>query len=48
MLISLAMRRPIIVLEGRTNDRAYVLHGKRMAKEMFYVGLTRHVDQVYY
>ena len=34
--------------QGKTIDRAYVLHGKRMAKEMFYVGLTRHVDQVYY
>lgn len=34
--------------QGRTIDRAYVLHGKRMAREMFYVGLTRHIDQVYY
>ncbi len=29
--------------QGRTVDRAYVLHSDHMNKEMFYVGLTRHV-----
>ncbi len=28
--------------QGRTVDRAYVLHSPMMNKEMFYVGLTRH------
>ncbi|MDX8430212.1 MAG: AAA family ATPase (plasmid) [Candidatus Algichlamydia australiensis] len=28
--------------QGRTVDRAYVLHSSSMNKEMFYVGLTRH------
>lgn len=29
--------------QGRTVDRAYVLHSKSMDRSMFYVGLTRHV-----
>lgn len=29
--------------QGRTVDRAYVLHSKSMDRPMFYVGLTRHV-----
>lgn len=32
--------------QGRTVDRAYILHSPRMNKEMFYVGLTRHVRAV--
>lgn len=28
--------------QGRTVDRAYVLHSKQLNKEKFYVGLTRH------
>lgn len=31
--------------QGRTVDRAYVLHNSHMSKEMFYVGLTRHTRQ---
>lgn len=34
--------------QGRTIDRAYVLHNKMLNKEMFYVGLTRHVREVFY
>lgn len=34
--------------QGRTIDRAYVLHSPMMNKEMFYVGLTRHVKDVNY
>jgi len=29
--------------QGRTVDRAYVLHSRSMDRPMFYVGLTRHV-----
>lgn len=31
--------------QGRTVERAYVLHSPLMNKEMFYVGLTRHVKK---
>ena len=31
--------------QGRTVDRAYILHSPMMSKEMFYVGLTRHVSK---
>lgn len=34
--------------QGRTIDRAYVLHSSMMNKEMFYVGLTRHIKDVNY
>lgn len=34
--------------QGRTVDRAYVLHHPMMNKEMFYVGLTRHIQDVAY
>ena len=34
--------------QGRTIDRGYVLHSPMMNKEMFYVGLTRHVKNVSY
>lgn len=34
--------------QGRTIDRAYVLHSSMTNKEMFYVGLTRHVKNVLY
>ena len=34
--------------QGKTIDRAYVLHSPALNKRMFYVGLTRHVDEVYY
>ncbi|NGX62395.1 MAG: ATP-dependent RecD-like DNA helicase, partial [Chlamydiae bacterium] len=34
--------------QGRTVDRAYVLHSTLMNKEMFYVGLTRHIKNVEY
>lgn len=34
--------------QGRTLDRAYVLHSKQITKEKFYVGLTRHVKDAYY
>lgn len=34
--------------QGNTIDRAYVLHSPWMNKELFYVGLTRHVKDVYY
>ena len=33
--------------QGRTVDRAYVLHSPRLNKESFYVGLTRHVQKAY-
>ena len=33
--------------QGRTKDRAYVLHSPWMNKEMFYVGLTRHVRKAF-
>lgn len=32
--------------QGRTVDRAYILHSRQMNREMFYVGLTRHVRHV--
>lgn len=31
--------------QGKTVDRAYVLHSEHMNREMFYVGLTRHVHR---
>lgn len=34
--------------QGRTVDRAYVLHSPMMNKQMFYVGLTRHIKNVSY
>lgn len=34
--------------QGKTVERAYVLHSPMMNKEMFYVGLTRHVKDVQY
>lgn len=34
--------------QGRTVERAYVLHSPHMCKEMFYVGLTRHTGKAYY
>lgn len=34
--------------QGRTIGRGYVLHSPMMNKEMFYVGLTRHVKNVSY
>lgn len=34
--------------QGRTIDRAYVLHSPMLNKQMFYVGLTRHVKDVSY
>ena len=34
--------------QGKTINRAYVLHSQALNKRMFYVGLTRHVDQAYY
>ena len=34
--------------QGRTIDRAYVLHSSMLNKQMFYVGLTRHVRDVSY
>ncbi len=34
--------------QGRTVDRAYVLHSSMMNQQMFYVGLTRHVRHVSY
>jgi ATP-dependent exoDNAse (exonuclease V) alpha subunit len=33
--------------QGRTLDRAYILHSVHTNKEMFYVGLTRHVNKAY-
>jgi len=33
--------------QGKTVDRAYVLHSPRLNKESFYVGLTRHVHKAY-
>lgn len=33
--------------QGRTTDRAYILHSIHTNKEMFYVALTRHVHQAY-
>ena len=33
--------------QGRTIDRAYILHSIHTNKEMFYVGLTRHVNKAY-
>lgn len=33
--------------QGKTIDRAYVLHSPRLNKESFYVGLTRHVQKAY-
>ena len=34
--------------QGQTINRAYVLHSPALNKRMFYVGLTRHVDDAYY
>ncbi len=34
--------------QGRTIDRAYVLHSSMLNKQMFYVGLSRHVRDVSY
>jgi len=34
--------------QGRTVDRAYVLHSPALNKRLFYVGLTRHVKEAYY
>jgi Ti-type conjugative transfer relaxase TraA len=34
--------------QGRTIDRAYVLHSPSLNKRLFYVGLTRHVNEAYY
>lgn len=34
--------------QGRTIDRAYILHSPMMNQEMLYVGLTRHVRNVHY
>ncbi|MDB2613918.1 AAA family ATPase [Chlamydiales bacterium] len=34
--------------QGRTIDRAYVLHSPMVNREMFYVGLTRHTKEVSY
>ncbi len=34
--------------QGRTIDRAYVLHSPMLNKQMFYVGMTRHVKDVSY
>jgi Ti-type conjugative transfer relaxase TraA len=34
--------------QGRTVNKAYVLHSSALNKRMFYVGLTRHVDEAYY
>ena len=34
--------------QGRTVDRAYVLHSPMLNKEMFYTGLTRHVRKASY
>ena len=31
--------------QGQTVDRAYVMYSSQMSREMFYVGLTRHVKQ---
>jgi Ti-type conjugative transfer relaxase TraA len=33
--------------QGKTIDRAYVLHSKNLDKAGFYVGLTRHVDRAH-
>jgi Ti-type conjugative transfer relaxase TraA len=33
--------------QGRTVDRAYVLHDRSMTQPMFYVGLTRHVKEAH-
>ena len=33
--------------QGKTIDRAYILHSIHTNKEMFYVGLTRHVHKAY-
>lgn len=34
--------------QGETINRAYVLHSPALNKRLFYVGLTRHVDEAYY
>ncbi len=34
--------------QGSTIQKAYVLHSPYLNKQMFYVGLTRHVEEVYY
>lgn len=34
--------------QGRTIDRAYILHSIHTNKEMFYVGMTRHVNKAYF
>ena len=33
--------------QGKTVDRAYILHSPLMNREMFYVGLTRHVRKAF-
>jgi Ti-type conjugative transfer relaxase TraA len=33
--------------QGKTIDRAYILHSPYMNKELFYVGLTRHTRKVF-
>lgn len=33
--------------QGKTIDRAYVLHSPQLNKESFYVGLTRHVNKAF-
>lgn len=33
--------------QGRTVQKAYVLHSPYMNRETFYVGLTRHIEEVY-
>lgn len=34
--------------QGNTVDKAYVLHSPSLNKRLFYVGLTRHVEEVFY
>jgi Ti-type conjugative transfer relaxase TraA len=34
--------------QGRTVDKAYVLHSPALNKRLFYVGLTRHASEAYY
>lgn len=34
--------------QGKTIDRAYVLHSAALNKRLFYVGLTRHSHEAYY
>ena len=46
--IQLAYATTYFRSQGRTVDRAYVLHSPMLNKEMFYVGLTRHVRRASY